>query len=94
GETVSKEAIIYLQTHLEEQIRNICKNARIEQNKMNSSRKSNNLRERKRFGGGIFKTVVNRYISSSTDGEAGKEGQHNSDTSLSDKQNTEVIIYD
>jgi hypothetical protein len=91
GEVVSKEAVEYLQTLLESQLKLICDNVVIQHKEMNRLRKYHGLREKRRIQVSDFLnlsgTKINPDLFFSHEGEV---GSHNGNTTLSDKANIEV----
>jgi hypothetical protein len=87
---ISKDAIEYIQSLLEEYILELCQDVMIQQEKRNNFREFHGLPELKRFDISIFLNVMGGGIySASVIGRLAKEDKHNNETLLS-KANMEV----
>lgn len=89
---VTEESVIYVINLLESQLHKICLEVKKQHEEENKLRKFHNLPEHKRFGVNLFLSVVEiPYKSTSNLISEGEVGQHNIETTLSDKQGIEVV---
>jgi hypothetical protein len=87
---VSKDTVEYLQTVLENQLENICRNVVVEHEEENRLRVFHGLPERKRIDVTLYKKVVEIPYKSTTDLIGVGEVANSVNTTFSDKQNIEV----
>jgi hypothetical protein len=95
GGQVSTESVEFIQSFIENLLKDICKDVVIKQEKDNKLRKFHGLPPKKRFDVSIFKLVSVESINPqySIIG-VGEEGHRNRETSLSKKaEETEVSYY-
>jgi hypothetical protein len=88
---ITKESVIYVTTLLESQLHNIVLEVKKQHEEENRLRVFHGLPERKRIDVTLYKKVVEiPYKSTSNLISEGEVGQHNIETTLSDKQGIEV----
>jgi hypothetical protein len=80
---VTAEAIEFLQLHVEDELRNLCRKAVEEQQRMNSLYEQVGLPPKKRLGVAIFKKLSFNFICKENNADIEVEGQYNVDTSIS-----------
>lgn len=86
---VSKNAVVYLQMVLENQLEEICRNVVAEFEATNSIRKRAGLPEQKRISVSQFKNLPMKPYNPTDDFKLDERGHHNRETRLS-KANMEV----
>lgn len=91
GGQVSTESVEYIQSFIENLLKDICKNVVIKQEEENKFRKFHGLPSKRRFDLNLFLNLVEGDIKTNPLLQGvGEEGHHNRDTSLSEEAGIEV----